>query len=375
MIDYANKTRGTINWLKTATFDHPWWTPANSGILPAAWIKYREELEAVMLSHPRLFPGQRKGARDFDQLSNPTHRVGRFTDAWGCVWENKTPGMVGQVTGHPLADWAAFESWMPPDPMKDAAFEPRNWARVREDLAAAKRDGRTAGGGGLAHSLFFLLLTDLRGFENALVDMAIDEPRLQQLIAIIQRYNVTVIREYLKLGAEVMYFGEDLGMQHALPMSPAMWRHYIKPTYEAMFGPCRDAGVPVYLHCDGRILEIIPDLIEVGVRILNPQFRANGLEGLVRVARGRVAINQDLDRQLFPFASPAQLEDHVAETHAALSLPEGGLMLLAEIGQDVPLANIDAIWGAMEQVCRLPDPAAQDEIVTDAAAPWRPTGG
>ena len=120
--------------------------------------------------------------------------------------------------------------------------------------------------------------------------------------------------------------------------------------------------------------ELTQATLEVGVRILNPQFRANGLEGLVRVARGRVAINQDLDRQLFPFASPAQLEDHVAETHAALSLPEGGLMLLAEIGQDVPLANVDAIWGAMDKVCRLPDPAAQDEIVTDAAAPWRPTG-
>lgn len=225
--------------------------------------------------------------------------------------------------------------------------------------ARARRDGRIASGGGLAHSLFFLLLTDLRGFENALVDMATNEPRLRDLMAVIERYNVAVIGEYLRLGAEVMHFGEDLGMQHALPVSPAMWREFVKPAYEAMFGPCRDAGVPVYLHSDGRILEIIPDLIEVGVRVLNPQFRANGLDGLVRVARGRVAMNLDLDRQLFPFASPAQLEDHIAEAHAALSLPEGGLMLQVEIGQDIPLANIDAIFGALERVCGLPDPAAR----------------
>jgi hypothetical protein len=156
-----------------------------------------------------------------------------------------------------------------------------------------------------------------------------------------------------------MYFGEDLGMQHSLPVSPAMWRKFIKPAYEAMFGPCRDAGVPVYLHSDGCILEIIPDLIEVGVRILNPQFRANGLDGLVRVARGRVAINLDLDRQLFPFASPAQLQDHVAGAHAALALPGGGLMLAAEIGQDVPLANVAALFSALECVCALPPPEEQ----------------
>ena len=358
MISYEGKTRATVNWLKAMYFDRPWWTPASAGFLPAAWIKYREDLEAVVLAHPRLFPHHKKGSRPFDELSYPPFRVGKLTDCWGCVWENQAAGMIGQVTGHPLADWAALESWVPPDPMTQAAYGPRDWTAVREGLERDRREGRVASGGGLAHSLFFLLLTDLRGFENALVDMATDEPRLRELIAIIERYNVTVIREYLKLGAEMMFFGEDLGMQHALPMSPAMWRRYIKPTYEAMFGPCRDAGVPVYLHCDGNILEIIPDLIEVGVRVLNPQWRSNGREGLVRVARGRVALNQDLDRQLFPFATPAQIEDHIAEAHAALSLPEGGLMLQAEIGPDIPLANIDALFGALERVCGLPDPEA-----------------
>jgi hypothetical protein len=359
MIGYADRTRATVNWLKAMYFDRPWWTPASAGILPAAWMKYRADMEAVVLAHPRLFPGYEKGRHNFDELGNPTYRAGRFTDAWGCVWENPTQGMVGQVTGHPLADWSAFESWTPPDPLKDGAFGPRNWQAERDHMARERREGRVVGGGGLAHSLFFLLLTDLRGFENALVDMALDEPRLHKLMAVIQDYNVAVIREYLRLGMEVMYTGEDLGMQHALPISPAMWRRYIKPAYEAMFGPCRDAGVPVYLHCDGHILDIIPDLIEVGVRVLNPQFRANGLDGLVRVARGRVAINQDLDRQLFPFASPAQLEDHIAETHAALSLPEGGLMLVAEIGPDVSPTTADAIFGALERVCRLPPPEEQ----------------
>jgi uroporphyrinogen-III decarboxylase len=108
--------------------------------------------------------------------------------------------------------------------------------------------------------------------------------------------------------------------------------------------------VLVGLHTDGNILEIIPDLVECGVDILNPQFRANTLEGLVRVARGKVCLNQDLDRQLMPFVEPAKLKEHVRETARELSLPQGGLMLIAEIGPDVPLANIEAIIEVFEEI-------------------------
>jgi hypothetical protein len=125
-----------------------------------------------------------------------------------------------------------------------------------------------------------------------------------------------------------------------------------------MCGPCRDRGIPVYLHSDGNILEIIPDLIEVGVRILNPQIRANGLQGLREVALGKVCLNQDLDRQLFPFATPGEIEDHIGEVFEGLYRPEGGLMLIAECGPDVPLENVEAICRSFEKLCRLPEPEA-----------------
>jgi len=57
--------------------------------------------------------------------------------------------------------------------------------------------------------------------------------------------------------------------------------------------------------------------------VINPQVGANGLAGLRATARGKVAVNLDLDRQLFPFATPAQLEAHVAEAVAALGMREG----------------------------------------------------
>jgi hypothetical protein len=75
------------------------------------------------------------------------------------------------------------------------------------------------------------------------------------------------------------------------------------------------------------------------------------------MAKGKVALNQDLDRQLFPFATPSQIEDHIGQVFEGLYMPEGGLMLYAECEPDVPLDNIDAICTALEKICHPPQPS------------------
>lgn len=362
MIRYQGKNRRTVNYLKVMQFDTPEWVPCAVHFLPAAWIRHREALEAVVLRHPRLFPGYRQGQTDFDFTSgtySPLYEEGRHTDCWGTVWDNIQRGMDSQPVVHPLADWEAFPAWKMrlPDPETTDIFGPRPpWGEIRDGFRQAKARGDLATGGGLPHGHFFMRLVYLRGFENLMLDIATADPRLDELCAILTDYNVRVVQRYLEQAPEMMSFGEDLGMQTALPISPAAWRRYIKPSYEATFGLCRDRGIPVYLHSDGHILEIIPDLIETGVRILNPQIRANGLAGLQQFARGKVAINQDLDRQLFPFATPDEIHAHIRDVFHGLYLKEGGLMLAAEVDQGVPLENVEAICQALEELCHLPEP-------------------
>lgn len=356
----ARKNRRAANYLKAMRFEHPEWVPCSLSLLPATWIQYRERLEELVLAHPRVFPGFRKGSIDFDFKNGfwlPTYELGRHVDCWGVVWENVQRGSDSIVVEEPLKDWADFAKWQQrlPDPVRDDWFGPRDWEGLRGHLDVARRNGDLAMACPLLHGPFFMQLYYLRGFENLLVDMATEEPQLQALIDRLLAYNVEVIRRCLDLKPELVILAEDLGMQTSLPVSPTMWRRWVKPGYEAMAGPCRDRGIPVYLHSDGNILDIIPDLIETGVRILNPQIRANGLKGLQEVARGRVCLDQDLDRQLFPFASPSQVEDHIAEVLEGLYLPEGGLMLKAECGPDVPLVNIEAICRSFERLCGLPE--------------------
>ena len=358
MISYQGRNRRTLNLLKTIYFDYPEWTICRVGLMPATWEKYGQDLEDLVLAHPRIFPTYEREEKSFGFTDRPMYLRGKHTDCWGTVWDNLEEGLAGLTVSYPLEDWSDLDDYVPPDPLRDDLFGPRPpWEEVKRELDQARREGDLAAGGGLPHGFMYLRLTDLRGFNNLMMDIATGEPRLWRLIKLVEDYNCVVIDKYLALGAEYMHFGDDLGLQKSLPMSPKTWRKFIKPSYERMFRPCRQDDVPVYLHTDGHVLEIIPDLIEVGVRVLNPQIRANGLQGLQEMAKGKVALNQDLDRQLFPFATPSEIEDHIGMVFEGLYMPEGGLMLYAECEPDIPLENIEAICRTFEKLCNPPEPA------------------
>lgn len=312
--------------IRALKWQHPEYIPVSVGILPAAWMKHREAMDELVGAHPILFGDRKKGPRDYDAVWKATYVQGNHVDAWGCVWSNLHTGMEALVTGHPV---------------------PR-----REDVWKLKEPEQDSG---FPHGFMYLRLCDLRGFEEIMVDFQEEPPELRRLIDIVLNYNLRQARLRLaelerkgETGA-IVYFGDDLGMQHALPMRPETWRTYLKPCFEQIYRPFREAGHYVYMHTDGHILEIIPDLIDCGVHVVNPQVRANGLQSLASVCKGRVCVNLDLDRQMFPFCSPARIEEHVHEAVETLGSPEGGLWLLAEVGDDVPLRNVEAIFCALEK--------------------------
>lgn len=302
-------------------FAHPEYIPVRIGILPAAWMKYREQLDALVRRYEDIL-GPQPANRDYDAVWRATYAAGRHIDEWGCVWDNVCHGHEAIVTGHPVP--------------------------ARSDVHRLKAPAVDAG---TPHGFMYLRLADLRGFEEIMIDFAEEPPELRMLIDVVLGYNLRQVDLQLARATPggMMAFGDDLGTQKALPISPARWRKYLKPCYQALYGKCQAAGHPVYMHTDGCIWEIIPDLIECGVNVLNPQIRANGLDNLVRTCKGKVCVDLDLDRQLFPFTTPAQIDRHIGECVEALGSPEGGLWLKAEVDEGVPLANIDAICQALRR--------------------------
>ena len=300
---------------------HPSRIPISAGILPAAWMKHREAMDAIVNRHPLIF-GKQDKPRNYDAVWSGTYISGNHVDAWGCVWSNVKTGMEAIVTGHPA-------------PTRES---------VRALEIPAKDDN-------LPHGFMYLRLGDIRGFEEIMTDFAEEPPELQLLIDKVLQYNLRQVARKLQAlttPEQIVYFGDDLGMQNSLPISPEQWRRYLKPCYAQMYRPVKEAGHYVYMHTDGHILEIIPDLIDCGVDVINPQVGANGLENLARVCKGKVCVDLDLNRQMFPFWKPAEIDAHVREAVEVLGSPEGGLWLKAEIGDDIPLENVEAIFTALE---------------------------
>jgi len=310
----------TQDQIRAINFDHPTRIPARVVVLPAGWIKYREKLAAIAERYRELF--EFGVPTDFDRLWAPTFAVGQYTDVWGCVWSNAYHGHEAIVTGHPLPN--------------------------REDVRKLQMPKEDAG---IGHGFMYLRLADLRGFEEIMVDFAEEPPELQRLIDIVLAYNLRQVDLRIAAskgqGQDYMWFGDDLGIQHSLPMSPEKWRKYLKPCFTAIYNKVHDAGMAVYMHTDGHIYEIIPDLFDCGVNVVNAQFRANGLDNLARVCKGKYCIDLDLDRQMFPFATPAEIDRHVRECVEAMGDPAGGLWLTGEVDDGVPLENIEAICQAL----------------------------
>jgi uroporphyrinogen decarboxylase len=302
-----------------------------------------------VLSHPRLFPEFESGSVDYDEFPPVYRQNERFVDNWGCEWYNSKGGLEGQVVGHPLEHWEAFDAYHPPDVETQSERGSRDWHAEKEEIESRRARGLLTVGHGerLFDRLYFL-----RGFENLMIDFALEEPHLPQLIAMLRDYEREVVGRYLDIGVDVVGFHTDIGTQNGLMISPAAFRRYLKPMFKELFSLCRGRGAHVLLSSDGKILEIVDDLIECGVSIHDPQYRANTIEGIKEHYLGRLCINLDLDRQMFAFCTPEEIQRHVETAVEELSLPEGGLMISGSVWDDItPLENIEALCDAIDETC------------------------
>ena len=304
-----------------------------------------------MGSHSFLFPGfDGTGAGRTELDYTIIERPGKpFVDGWGCRWETTMEGTAGSVTKHPLANWVAFEGYSAPDPRTDSGKGPIDWSQIAQNLSRARSDGQLTMGG-LRHGHTFQTLIDIRGYENLLFDMVDRHSNLVRLLEMVEHFNGEIVRRYIDLGVEWMCYPEDLGMQTAPMISPAMFRSFVKPSYERLMKPARDAGCVVHMHSDGHIRDLLDDLIDGGVNVLNLQDMVNGIDWIKETLAGRVCIDLDIDRQrVTPSGTPEQIDALIREEVTKLGSKEGGLMMIYGLYPGVPLENVRALMDAMER--------------------------
>ncbi len=200
----------------------------------------------------------------------------------------------------------------------------------------------------------FYLYCHLRGMEQALEDViespALAEAALERIYIIHER----LIRRILDAAGsriDFVYVAEDLGTQDSLLMCPASFRRLLKPRMARMIELVHSYGVKVFHHDDGACRPMIPELIEVGIDVLNPiQWRCRGMEreGLARDFGRHLVFHGGVDNQFtLPFGAPEDVRREVLENIRIFRECKGYVVAPCHNIQPItPTANIVAMYEA-----------------------------
>ncbi|MCL2884468.1 MAG: hypothetical protein FWF49_03155 [Oscillospiraceae bacterium] len=338
------------NYLRAMDRRYPEWVPCWINLAYDTWMAHKDELKPIIARYPDLFENAPSLPDDLTAAMLPKpYALGTYTDSWGCVWENAHTGAEGQVVYSPLKDDSAFAAYKAPSLDIDDWGEPIDWEARARGCAYWKEQGQNISmfGGRLFDRMYFL-----RGFNELMMDFGEENEYLTRVRDIVWDYQRGLVQKWIDCGnIDELAFHTDFGTQTSTMISPAHFRKYLKPMFADLFGMCKQAGIRVRLSSDGNIVPLADDLAEAGVTAHDPQFRACGLENIAHYYLGKIVILLDLDRQMFEFCTPQDIDDQVRTSVGRLYRPEGGLMVFAWIHGNVPAANIEAIAKAMEKYC------------------------
>jgi uroporphyrinogen decarboxylase len=194
----------------------------------------------------------------------------------------------------------------------------------------------------------------LRGFENFFLDMAMDNNFTEELLDRITEIQLVLINRFLDLGIDGGYFGDDYGAQKGLLFSPQMWRKFIKPRLAKLFSPFVDRQMPVMLHSDGQIQQILPDLVEIGLTTINPiQPEVLDHQWLFDNFKGKLSFYGGISTQtVLPNGNQEDVRMAIKTCISTLA-PDGTGLLLApshRLMSDIPLENVQVMLEEFEGI-------------------------
>lgn len=188
-------------------------------------------------------------------LPNDIHQ-----DAFGTQWDKSRDKGVGVVVA-PMFNEKTFDSYEFPNPI-DIRYYTHFPKFCKKNVNVFKI--------AVVPMCYFERSWALYGFENILADMLENECFVCRILEEILDYDLKLIGRYIEFDVDCVHLNDDYGQQHGLIMGPQNWRKYFKPGIKTMAEMIHKAGKYVYMHSCGDISEIMPDLIEIGIDILNP---------------------------------------------------------------------------------------------------------
>jgi len=325
---------------QTLTFSHPPRIPRDLWTLPWAYEHYPAQLAELK----SRFPPDMVSAPGFLKTQPHTrgdqYGIGMYTDEWGCSFENRQRGVIGEVKNPLVSSWEDLPRVIPPAEMLAIYNEQVN--------TFCKNTGLFVTGGCCARP--FERMQFLRGSENLYLDLAEETPGLFQLLNQVHQFYLDEMEVWAKTRIDALNFMDDWGSQRALLISPRQWRRIFKPLYKEYIDLAHHYGKFIFMHSDGYTRDIVPDLIELGLDAINTQIFTMDIEELGRSFAGKITFWGEIDRQhLLSFGTPQEIDQAVRRVKDALYC-HGGIIAQCEFSAGAKPENVFQVFQTWDEL-------------------------
>jgi uroporphyrinogen decarboxylase len=275
-----------------------------------------------------------------------------YTDEWGISWKSQeysTPygkGRYTEISRHPLADDSAVEHYTPPD-----GNRPELYAEAERVIHDFKDEYWIVG---VTVTTIFECAWGLRGYERLLSDFVLNPDLAGRILDIPYHYHLNAAKKLVQMGVDMIWIGDDVGAQNSMLVSPKHWRKFLKPRMANFIAELKalNPGVKIAYHSDGCIYSIIPDLVEIGLDVLNPIQPASMDPARLKKEYGdRLCFWGTIDEQhTLPFGTPADVAQEIRQRLATAG-KDGGLILgpTHHVQLDTPMENFWAMVNTIRE--------------------------
>ena len=318
--------------------------PRDLWYLPWAEINEGEALARIRKDYPNDYAGVPTDYREQSQVErgDPTE-IGEYVDPWGCVFTNIHRGIIGEVKEPIVTD----DAW---EDVSRVVF-PEHWLsfdveQVNREIA---KTDKWVGAGCCPRP--FEQLQFIRGTVDLYMDLMDMPTGLMAFMEKMHDFYCRLLTKWAQTDVDYLMFMDDWGAQNSLLINPKLWRQVFKPMYQDYIDIAHRHGKKISMHSDGYTLEIIPDLIELGLDSLNTQLFCMGVEKLAPF-KGKLTFWGEICRQnLLPYGTVEQVENAVRTVFDTL-WDNGGCVAQCEFGPGAKPENVEAVfrtWNELTQ--------------------------
>ena len=328
--------------IRSLEFDSPQRIPRQCWLLP--WAEKRFPAETLRLANE--FPDDIIPAAGMytkpQKYSGNRYDEGYYTDEWGCRFINIQAGLIGVPSEPLIKSWDQLSSLKPPEEMLAVdKTQVNSFCKATDKFTYSNSWVRP-----------FERYQFIRTTELAMMDIALDSQEMKTLINTIHNHYLKEVEAWAKTDIDAIGIMDDWGMQKGMIVSPEYFRKYYKPLYKDYVEIARHYNKYVFMHSDGNITEIIPDLIEIGIDSLNSQLFCMNIKELGAKFRGKITFWGEIDRQnILPSGNKADIEAAVNLIYNNL-YSNGGVIAQCEFGPAAKPENIFYVFESWNNIIK-----------------------